>query len=63
MERLSFTNSINDLINTTDIEFVSMQRPFVFNPKFLVNGKTAVKLNHYAGHAITATGKRQLHVI
>ena len=27
--------SINDLINTTSIDFVSMQRPFVYNPTFL----------------------------
>ena len=36
---LSDMNSINDLINTTDIEFVSMQRPFVFNPTFLSEWK------------------------
>ena len=36
---LSDMNSINDLINSTDIEFVSMQRPFVFNPTFLSEWK------------------------
>ena len=36
---LTDKNSINDLINTTDIEFVSMQRPFVFNPTFLSEWK------------------------
>ena len=32
---LSDMKSINELINSTNIEFVSMQRPFVFNPTFL----------------------------
>lgn len=32
---LSDMKSINELINSTDISFVSMQRPFVFNPTFL----------------------------
>lgn len=31
--------SINELINRTDIEFVSMQRPFVYNPTFLSEWK------------------------
>ena len=30
-------NQINDLINTTNIDFVSMQRPFVKDPSFLVD--------------------------
>ena len=30
-------NAINELINNTDIEFVSMQRPFVHDPSFLVD--------------------------
>ena len=36
---LSDMNSINELINTTDIDFISMQRPFVFNPTFLSQWK------------------------
>ena len=36
---LSDMASINDLISTTNIEFVSMQRPFVFNPTFLSEWK------------------------
>ena len=32
---LSDMAGINDLINRTDIDFISMQRPFVFNPTFL----------------------------
>lgn len=32
---LSNKDDINDLINNTNIEFVSMQRPFVYNPTFL----------------------------
>ena len=32
---LSDMENINDIINKTDIEFVSMQRPFVHNPTFL----------------------------
>ena len=32
---LSDMKSINELINSTDIDFVSMQRPFVYNPTFL----------------------------
>ena len=30
-------NQINDLINTTNIDYVSMQRPFVKDPSFLVD--------------------------
>ena len=30
-------NQINDILNTTDIEFISMQRPFVYDPSFLVD--------------------------
>ena len=30
-------NDINELLNKTDIEFVSMQRPFVADPSFLVD--------------------------
>ena len=30
-------NQINDILNTTDIEFISMQRPFVKDPSFLVD--------------------------
>ncbi|SDA45493.1 oxidoreductase [Methanobrevibacter millerae] len=36
---LDDADSINDLINSTSIEFVSMQRPFVFNPTFLNDWK------------------------
>lgn len=36
---LSDMASINELIYTTDIEFVSMQRPFVYNPTFLSEWK------------------------
>ncbi len=30
-------NQINNLLNTTDIDFISMQRPFVNDPSFLVD--------------------------
>jgi 2,4-dienoyl-CoA reductase-like NADH-dependent reductase (Old Yellow Enzyme family) len=30
-------NQINDLLNNTNIDFVSMQRPFVYDPSFLVD--------------------------
>ena len=30
-------NQINDLINKSNIEFVSMQRPFVYDPSFLID--------------------------
>jgi 2,4-dienoyl-CoA reductase-like NADH-dependent reductase (Old Yellow Enzyme family) len=30
-------NQINDILNTTNIEFISMQRPFVHDPSFLVD--------------------------
>ena len=30
-------NQINELINSTDIDYVSMQRPFVKDPSFLVD--------------------------
>ena len=36
---LSDMDGINELINKTGIEFVSMQRPFVFNPTFLSEWK------------------------
>lgn len=36
---LSDMKGINDLINKTNIDFVSMQRPFVFNPTFLSEWK------------------------
>lgn len=36
---LSDMRSINELINETDISFVSMQRPFVYNPTFLSEWK------------------------
>ncbi len=36
---LSDMTSINDLINRTSIDFVSMQRPFVYNPTFLSQWK------------------------
>lgn len=34
---VSSQNQINELINETDIDFVSMQRPFVADPSFLVD--------------------------
>lgn len=37
---LSDMASINELINSTNIEFVSMQRPFVYNPTFLSEWKS-----------------------
>ena len=36
---LSNMSDINDLINKTDIDYVSMQRPFVYNPTFLSDWK------------------------
>ena len=36
---LSDMASVNELINSTNIDFVSMQRPFVFNPTFLSQWK------------------------
>jgi len=36
---LSDMKSINDLINKSEISFVSMQRPFVYNPTFLSEWK------------------------
>lgn len=33
----SAQNQINDILNTTDIDFISMQRPFVKDPSFLVD--------------------------
>ena len=36
---LSTKSSVNELINSTSIDFVSMQRPFVFNPTFLSQWK------------------------
>ena len=30
-------NQINNILNTTNIDFVSMQRPFVYDPSFLVD--------------------------
>ncbi|WP_407413266.1 HisA/HisF-related TIM barrel protein [Methanobrevibacter sp.] len=36
---LSDKASVNELINSTNIDFVSMQRPFVFNPTFLSQWK------------------------
>ncbi|MBR0371390.1 MAG: hypothetical protein IJH63_11840 [Methanobrevibacter sp.] len=41
---MSDINSINDLINSTAIEFVSMQRPFVFNPTFLSEWKNGTEV-------------------
>ena len=29
-------NQINDILNSTDIDFISMQRPFVYDPSFLI---------------------------
>lgn len=36
---LSNKDEINDLINKTNIDFISMQRPFVYNPTFLDDWK------------------------
>lgn len=36
---LSNNDEINDLINKTNIDFISMQRPFVYNPTFLDDWK------------------------
>ncbi|WP_407381627.1 tRNA-dihydrouridine synthase [Methanobrevibacter sp.] len=36
---LSDMDSINEVINSTNIDFVSMQRPFVYNPTFLSEWK------------------------
>lgn len=41
---LSDMNSINELINSTDIDFVSMQRPFVYNPTFLSEWKNGTEV-------------------
>ena len=41
---LSDMKSINELINNTDISFVSMQRPFVFNPTFLSEWKDNIEV-------------------
>ena len=41
---LSDMKSINDLINSTDIDFVSMQRPFVYNPTFLSQWKDGTEV-------------------
>lgn len=32
-------NQINDILNETNIDFISMQRPFVYDPSFLVDWK------------------------
>lgn len=39
---LTDMDSINDLINRTAIDFVSMQRPFVYNPTFLRDWKAGI---------------------
>ena len=37
--RLRSQNQINNILNSTDIDFVSMQKPFVADPSFLVDWK------------------------
>jgi len=36
---MSDMNRINDLINSTSIDFISMQRPFIRDPEFLTKWK------------------------
>ena len=60
---ISSQNEINDLINRTNIEFVSMQRPFVADPYMLLTGELKETASADVKPATTVTGKKQVTVL